>query len=116
MSLGVVYPVECPRCKGSGKEPSAPGGSEEVAAAGADLETVRRLTAERNDLRRALDVALAELEATRPHVFSLAKTIGRCDMAFEIILKCTSAAQAHRTARRMRIELAPVDTRKVSNQ
>jgi hypothetical protein len=81
--------------------------SEEALASAADLALVQRLTTENTELRAALEVALAELDRTRPHVFTLAKQLGRCDMAFDIILQCTSATQAKRTARRMRAELAP---------
>jgi len=71
-----------------------------------------QLLAENTELRGALDVALAELERSRPHLFALARLIGRCDMAFEIILQATSAPAAHRTARRMRAELAPKEPEK----
>lgn len=89
--------------------------SEEAALAAADLALVQRLTAENAELRAALDVALAELDRTRPHVFTLARIIGRCDMAFEIILQCTSAAACHKTARRMRAELAPKERKEQLN-
>lgn len=57
------------------------------------------------DLRGALNTALAELEATRPRLHQTARQLGRCDMAFEIILGLTTAEKCHKTARRMRDEL-----------
>lgn len=79
--------------------------SEEIALASANLDIVAQLHAENAELHRALDVALTELERTCPTLIALGRQLGRCDMAFEIILGMKNAPDCHRTARRMRKEI-----------
>lgn len=52
-----------------------------------------------------LAAARALLAAQQRIIADQARMLGRCEEAFRIILRATSAAQCHRTARRMRREL-----------
>lgn len=79
--------------------------SEHVAMVAIDAPTIAQQAEEIADLRRALDVALNELEQTRPTLLAVGRMLGRCDMAFEIMLGLKNAPACHRTARRMRKEI-----------